>query len=153
MTENETLYMVCKSLNNFFIKSPTTIVDVEDEKFTGQKPFNQFTNFVLLQEFGMYRYEVLGDEIILNDLQNEYHSLPSVEMNFCFVPSDFLALVIDIKNFNDSELAKPTNIKSETISNVYSVTKATNADGVVAGWQDIFANRLAPFRRAYTGAR
>ena len=41
---------------------------------------------------------------------------------------------------------QPTAFTSESFGG-YSYSKATNADGVAASWQDVFRARLAPYRK------
>lgn len=44
------------------------------------------------------------------------------------------------------EKNQPTAYTSESFAG-YSYSKATNADGVAAGWQDVFRAQLAPYRK------
>lgn len=44
------------------------------------------------------------------------------------------------------EKNQPTAFTSESFGG-YSYSKATNADGVAASWQDVFRARLAPYRK------
>ena len=44
------------------------------------------------------------------------------------------------------EKNQPTAYTSESFGG-YSYSKATNADGVAASWQDVFRARLAPYRK------
>jgi len=150
---NDTLYQVCRKLNNFFVSVPETrIVKVDDGEINEEIPEDAFVNFILLQRFGMYRYSVL-DGLHLEDVPDEYKNIAKVKINFCHVPRNFIALINDIIEFQKSDAAKPTNVKSETISNVYSVTRGTNDNGMVAGWEDVFASRLSEFKRTFTGLR
>ena len=63
------------------------------------------------------------------------------------VPPTFIALADEIKAFNSSEEAKPTAYTSESFGG-YSYTKATDANGVSAGWETVFAKRLNKWRKA-----
>lgn len=44
------------------------------------------------------------------------------------------------------EKNQPTAYTSESFAG-YSYSKATNANGLAAGWQDVFRARLAPYRK------
>lgn len=41
---------------------------------------------------------------------------------------------------------QPTAYTSESFAG-YTYSKATNADGLAAGWQDVFRSQLAPYRK------
>lgn len=60
------------------------------------------------------------------------------------IPKTVLALVQEIETW--SEKNQPTAFTSESFGG-YSYSKATNADGVAASWQDVFRSRLAPYRK------
>ena len=62
------------------------------------------------------------------------------------VPADFLALVKDVKAYNDSEEAKPSSYTSESFDG-YSRTKATDKNGAPVNWDSIFASRLGKWRK------
>lgn len=63
------------------------------------------------------------------------------------VPPTFIALADEIKAFNESDEAKPTAYTSESFGG-YAYTKATDANGVGAGWETVFAKRLNKWRKA-----
>lgn len=60
------------------------------------------------------------------------------------IPKTVLALVDEIETW--AEKNQPTAFTSESFGG-YSYSKATNADGVAASWQDVFRARLAPYRK------
>lgn len=62
-------------------------------------------------------------------------------------PKDFIVLVDEIKSWCD-KYAVVTNgpYQSESFGG-YSYTKATNANGNAAGWQDVFQSRLNNWRK------
>ena len=60
------------------------------------------------------------------------------------IPKPVLALVDEIKTW--AEKNQPTAFTSESFGG-YSYSKATNAAGVAASWQDVFRARLAPYRK------
>lgn len=60
------------------------------------------------------------------------------------VPKAVVSLADEIGEWTKSN--QPTAYTSESFGG-YSYSKATNADGVAAGWQDVFRARLAPYRK------
>lgn len=60
------------------------------------------------------------------------------------IPKAVLALVNEIETWTEKN--QPTAFTSESFGG-YSYSKATNADGVAASWQDVFRARLAPYRK------
>lgn len=60
------------------------------------------------------------------------------------IPKTVLALVDEIQAWTEKN--QPTAFTSESFGG-YSYSKATNADGVAASWQDVFRARLAPYRK------
>lgn len=101
-----------------------------------------------LQE-GQY-FRIVGS--IYNDGVYQYPTNELTEETFVGsvwamrVPPAFIALSEDIKTYNDSEEAKPSAYTSESFSD-YSYTKATDTNGVVASWENVFAKRLNKYRR------
>lgn len=62
------------------------------------------------------------------------------------VPPAVVALSAEIKEYCDSEQAKPSAYTSESFGG-YSYSKATDSNGVPLTWQKVFANRLNRYRR------
>lgn len=60
------------------------------------------------------------------------------------IPRTVLALVDEIEAWTEKN--QPTAFTSESFGG-YSYSKATNADGVAASWQDVFRARMAPYRK------
>ena len=83
---------------------------------------------------GVYQYPLTGltDETFIGTVQ-----LLSIQKTV-------LALVQEIEAW--AEKNQPTAYTSESFGG-YSYSKATNADGVAAGWQDVFRAQLAPYRK------
>ena len=83
---------------------------------------------------GVYQYPLTGltDETFIGTVQ------------LLAIPKTVLALVQEIEAW--AEKNKPTAFTSESFGG-YSYSKATNADGVAAGWQDVFRAQLAPYRK------
>lgn len=83
---------------------------------------------------GVYQYPLTGltDETFTGTVQ------------LLAIPKTVLALVKEIETW--AEKNQPTAFTSESFGG-YSYSKATNAAGVAAGWQDVFRSRLAPYRK------
>ena len=62
------------------------------------------------------------------------------------VPPAIVALSEEIKEYENSDMAKPSSYKSESFAG-YSYTKNTNADGTPISWQKAFAKRLNRWRK------
>ena len=60
------------------------------------------------------------------------------------IPRTVLALVDEIQAWTDKN--QPTAFTSESFGG-YSYSKATSANGVAAGWQDVFKSQLSPYRK------
>jgi hypothetical protein len=67
------------------------------------------------------------------------------------LPRDFLKVCRDIQAFVESKQGKVGAYTSETVLGVHTWSKATNKNGMPAGWQELFAAKLAPFKRMFTG--
>lgn len=83
---------------------------------------------------GVYQYPLAGltDETFIGTVQ------------LMSIPKTVLALVQEIEAW--AEKNQPTAFTSESFGG-YSYSKATNADGVAASWQDVFRAQLAPYRK------
>jgi hypothetical protein len=64
-------------------------------------------------------------------------------------PAHFLALCEEIHEFINSPHGKPSSLISETVQGVHSWSAAVDKNGVRAGWQTVFADRLKPYRRMF----
>lgn len=60
------------------------------------------------------------------------------------IPKTVLALVDEVQAW--AEKNQPTAYTSESFGG-YSYSKAINADGVAASWQDVFKSQLSPYRK------
>lgn len=83
---------------------------------------------------GVYQYPLTGltDETFIGTVQ------------LLAIPKAVIALVDEIQAW--SEKNQPTAFTSESFAG-YSYSKATNANGLAAGWQDVFRSQLAPYRK------
>ena len=61
------------------------------------------------------------------------------------VPPDFIQLVKDIETFESSDEATRTNLIKESFGGI-SYTLSTDENGQIAGWETVFAKRLASFK-------
>ena len=126
------------------------------------------SNIILQGEYKIGQYILITGSILVNgvykivDIAGKLHSLESadgtasdiVSENFngviygLVIPPDFLNIVNDIKAFVDEQGA-PTNIRSETNQN-YRWESALDKNGNIAGWEQIFSTKLAPFKKMFT---
>lgn len=92
------------------------------------------------------RYWELVDEIEHN-VQDEVFTGAICPLR---IPKDFLMLAAEIETFqnNQSDTSNSGLIKSESFAG-YSYTMATDANGNIAGWQSIYANRLNNYRKMF----
>ena len=63
------------------------------------------------------------------------------------VPPTLIALADEIEAFTKSDEGKPTAYTAESFAG-YSYSKATDENGVSAGWETVFAKRLNKWRKA-----
>lgn len=83
---------------------------------------------------GVYQYPLTGltDETFTGTVQ------------LLAIPKTVLALVDEIQAWVKKN--QPTAYTSESFAG-YTYSKATNANGLAAGWQDVFRAQLAPYRK------
>ncbi|MBS5248627.1 MAG: hypothetical protein KHY49_05725 [Oscillospiraceae bacterium] len=97
---------------------------------------------------GQY-FRIVGS--VLNDGLHQYPATDLADETFTgavwalAVPKSIVALAEEIKVWTEKN--QPGAYTSENIFGQYSYTKATNARGMAAGWQDVFAAQLAPYRK------
>ena len=98
---------------------------------------------------GQY-FRIVGS--VFNDGVHQYPAVDLTDEVFdgCIfamaVPPDFLKLVSDIKEYEQSDAGKPSPYTSESFGG-YSYTKATDANGAPIGWQKAFAGRIRQWRK------
>ena len=142
---------VMREIKNFFeISREKGKFTIEDQTLTGFKGSYPVGSYIALTgsilNKGVY---LLADNLItLENAKNEafdgiiYQLAP---------PPDFLALVEKIKAFNER-----TGVSDNVVSakfGIESFTRATNASGNIAMWQDVFKAELSSFRRMRTEVR
>lgn len=132
------LEQVLSYLNNFFVSK--TLPEQEYTITGGSVEIpdalnGQYIRIVgSVMNDGVYQYPLTGlvDETFTGTVQ------------LLAIPKTVLALVGEIQAWTEKN--QPTAFTSESFGG-YSYSKATNADGVAASWQDVFRARLAPYRK------
>lgn len=132
------LEQVLAYLHNYFVKRTLPESDWEiaggTMEITGALPSQYIRIIGSTLNDGVYQYPLTGltDELFTGTVQ------------LLSIPKTVLALVQEIESWADKN--QPTAFTSESFGG-YSYSKATNADGVAASWQDVFRARLAPYRK------
>ena len=135
------LFELCSEIKNFFV---TKINTGKFEIVGGKIKSPDF-----LQENQYFR--IVGS--VFND--GVYQNTADLELTnevFCgavwsmALPPAFIDLAAEIKQYNDSDEAKPSAYKSESFGG-YAYTKATNSDGTPIRWQDVFKKSLNKWRK------
>ena len=67
------------------------------------------------------------------------------------IDSAFITLAREVLEFNQTQ-GKPSALTSESFGK-YSYTRATDANGMVATWKQVFATRLHPYRMMFSKIR
>lgn len=133
------LYEIMRHLRNFFptnTRKEGSFV-IEDGKIS--LLFVKDDQYILIEgsDFndGVYKYPV-------SDLADEAFD---GEITVLAPPREFLELVSDIEALVASNKGKE-GFASESFGG-YTYTKATNSAGNIAGWSDVFKDRLAVWRK------
>lgn len=137
---------LCAELRNYFIKS-------DKDKHYGKFTVNgdMFSPSLDFLQDGQY-YRIVGS--VFNDGVHQYPSPELTDETFdgavwaMSVPPAVIELSEEIKAFVDSDAGKPSPYTSESFGG-YSYSKATDENGVAAGWQTVFAKRLNKWRRIH----
>ena len=129
---------ICRSIRNYF---PTR--KHESGSFAIE---NGAISLPFVSEGGYF----LIEGSLLNDGIHKYPATDLVDEEFngvitlCAVPKSFEALVAEIEDYKAKNAVSP--YASESFGG-YSYTRATNARGNVASWQDTFSTRLNAWRK------
>lgn len=132
---------ICDLLRNYFVK----------EKIKGQFKIENGALIVppdFLQENQYFR--IVGS--VFNDGVHKYPAERLVDEEFSgevwamAVPPTFIALAEKIKEYTESEQAKPSAYTSESFGG-YSYSKATDENGAPLSWQKVFAKELNRWRK------
>lgn len=149
------LQQVCEFIHNYFIQQPH-IGTWTIENGALSLPFllegQRFWLVGSVLNDAVYTYHAAE---IANDDDNAAAALTDETFagTICAmaVPRDVLALVVDIKAWQDKygeAVANPYS--SETVNGVYTYTKAVKSEGAgggAYGWQDVFKARLNRWRK------
>lgn len=101
---------------------------------------------------GQY-FRIVGS--VMNDGLHQYPADDLTDEDFdgavwaLAVPPAVVALSDDIKAWTEKN--QPSVYTSESFGG-YSCSRASGANGTPAGWQDVFASQLAPYRKARENA-
>lgn len=133
---------ICGALRNWFTKD-------EDKHFgTFTIKGGKIAPLSYLQD-GQY-IRIIGS--VFNDGVHRYPSAELTDEVFdgavwaMRLPPAFIALAAEIKEYNESDMAKPTPYTSESFGG-YSYTRATDANGAAISWQTAFGKRLNQWRK------
>jgi hypothetical protein len=135
------LFDLCLEIKNFFVKSINTgefkIVDGKIQALDFLQEFQYFRIVGSTFNDGVYQY---AEDLKLTDevFDGAVWSMA--------VPPAVIDLAAEIKNYRESDEAKPSAYTSESFGG-YAYTKATDSNGVPLTWQKVFANRLNRYRR------
>ena len=138
-----TLTDMCQELRNWFC-------DDADKHFgTFEISGGSIAPLDFLQD-GQY-YRIVGS--VFNDGVHKYGDTSDTLADESFngaiwamrLPENILSLATEIKQFK-AKNGEPTPYTSESFGG-YSYTRATDANGVGAGWQTVFASRLNRWRK------
>lgn len=133
---------ICAELHNYFCQD-------------ADKHFGEFTvsgGIIAPLDFlqdGQY-FRVIGS--VFNDGVYQYPAAGLTDETFdgavwpMRVPPAVVKLSEEIKAFVESDSGKPSPYVSESFGG-YSYSKATDKNGVAAGWQTVFASRLNKWRK------
>lgn len=98
---------------------------------------------------GQY-FRIVGS--VFNDGVHQYPATELTDETFAgavwamAAPPSVIALAAEIKEWVESDAAKPTAFESESFGG-YSYTRATDKNGAALTWQSVFAKRLNQYRR------
>lgn len=135
---------ICAEIRNYFCSEN----DIHSGEFTISG--GTIAPLDYLQE-GQY-FRVVGS--VFNDGVWQYPAAGMVDEQFVGavwamrVPPSLIALAAEIEEYTASDAAKPSAYTSESFGG-YAYTKATDANGVAAGWKTVFASRLNKWRKIH----
>lgn len=150
-----TLTAVCRSIRNYFTRTAEQgsyiIESGRIQPVTGEYLAGQYVRITgsLLND-GVARIQAVGDGYIEISIPGIGASDEAFEggIHGLAIPQDFLAVVDDIRAFNERQKGANSDLVSESIGN-YSYSRATGKNGAPATWTEAFASRLNPWRRMF----
>lgn len=135
------LFELCNEIKNFFVtKINTGKFEIVNGKITP-------LDFIQENQYFRIVGSVFNDGVYMNtaDLELTDEVFDGAVWSMA-VPPAVVDLAAEIKNYRESDEAKPSAYTSESFGG-YSYTKATDENGAPLQWQKVFANQLKPYRR------
>lgn len=141
------MYSVMKECRNFFVDS------IEKKTFEIKNNIIDTRDTYKIGQYIMVHGSILNDGVYkINDtlitLEGTQNEIFKGTVCGLAVPRDFIELANDIAAFIDKNTSNSGNIISESYRG-YSYTTATNKNGQVATWEDVFLQRLNVFRKMF----
>ena len=141
------LEQICGEIRNFFVKS------VHKGTFEIKGGVLTPSDFLLDDQYfrivgsvfndGVYKN---GTAILDSSLNIPHNEKFEGEVWAMAIPPAFIALANEIKEYEESEKAKPSAYVSETFDS-YSYTKSTGKNGAPLRWQQVYAVMLSRWRK------
>lgn len=139
---------VMREIKNFFeVSKETGTFTIQDEVLTGFKNTYPIGSYIAITGSIMSNnvYLVNDNLMTLTGAKNEVFNGVIYQLA---PPKDFLELVKQIEEFNDSETGTPSNVASSSFG-IENISFVTDKDGIVAGWQSVFGRQLHKYRKMF----
>lgn len=134
---------ICGEIRNYFCS--------DADKHIGHFVITGNTMSLNFLKSGQY-FRVIGS--VFNDGVWQYPASDMIDEEFdgavwaMRLPPSLVALAGEIEDYQEADAAKPSAFTFESFGD-YSYTKATDGNGVTAGWQTVFAKRLDKWRKIH----
>ena len=146
---------ILKEINNYFYKT------VEKNEFSINEGKVKVKGNYFPDQFIKIEGSIMNDGIykILSFENQEIKIENTIDEEFegaiygLAIPKDFIELIKEIEEYQKMNPISKSNVISESYLNGYSYTMATNSNGQISGWQDVFKSKLDTYRRVYDGKR
>lgn len=146
---------VMKEINNHFYKT------VEHAKFKIKNNKIKIKGKYFPNQFIKIENSIMNDGVykIIKFENQEIEIENTIDEEFegaiygLAIPKDFIELTKEIEEYQKLNPISKSNVISESYLNGYSYTMATNSNGQISGWQDVFKSKLDVYRRIYDGKR
>ena len=160
MELNRIIDMVCAHLRNHFIEGErheAGLFELKNGKIKLKTEYREGQRLLLTG--GMFAngsHKITSKRKMGDGFTYTLESLEGVNDKIAIVygqriPSQFLALCEEIKEFKEAGHNKQSAIVSESVAGFHKWQKATDANGKPLGWEAVFADELNQYRRAITG--
>lgn len=146
---------ILKEVNNYFYKTVeyskfeirNNKIKVKGNYFPNQfiKVENSIMNDGIYKIISFENQEIEIENTIDEEFEGAIYGLA--------IPKDFIELIKEIEEYQKMNPISKSNVISESYLNGYSYTMATNSNGQISGWQDVFKSKLDTYRRIYDGKR